>query len=117
MPTAEEVRDLVVHALDEHKGQSIETIDVRCQTDITDYLVIASGTSDRQLRALSEAVVEALRERGVRPLGTEGGAGGDWLLVDLGDVVVHLMRPETRDFYQLERLWGDLPRTREQDGR
>ncbi|OFC30284.1 ribosome silencing factor, partial [Acidithiobacillus caldus] len=75
MPTAEEVRDLVVHALDEHKGQSIETIDVRCQTDITDYLVIASGTSDRQLRALSEAVVEALRGRGVRPLGTEGGAG------------------------------------------
>ncbi len=114
MPSAETVRDLAIAALDEHKGIDIQSIDVRSQTDITDYLVIASGNSDRQLRALADAVLEKARAAGVRPLGKEGLAGGDWMLVDLGDVVVHLLRPETRDFYQLERLWGELPRVRGQ---
>ncbi|WP_123103539.1 ribosome silencing factor [Acidithiobacillus sulfuriphilus] len=114
MLTVEALRDLVVSTLDEHKGGDIKVIDVRAQTDITDYLVIASGNSDRQLRALADAVATAARAHGTRPLGEEGLTAGDWVLVDLGDVVVHLMRPESRDFYQLERLWGELPRVRGQ---
>ncbi|MEL5848085.1 MAG: ribosome silencing factor [Candidatus Igneacidithiobacillus chanchocoensis] len=112
--TPETLRDLSIAALDEHKAIDIQSIDVRQQTDITDYLIVASGNSDRQLRALAEAVVDKARSEGVRPLGTEGASGSDWMLVDLGDVVVHLMRPETRDFYQIERLWGELPKVRSQ---
>ncbi|MDD3759943.1 MAG: ribosome silencing factor [Acidithiobacillus sp.] len=112
--TPEMLRDLSIAALDEHKAIDIQSIDVRQQTDITDYLIIASGNSDRQLRALADAVIDKVRGEGVRPLGKEGASGSDWMLVDLGDVVVHLMRPETRDFYQIERLWGELPKVRSQ---
>jgi len=114
LATAETLRDLAISVLDEHKALDIKSIDVRKQTDITDYLIIASGTSDRHLRALADAVMARMREEGVKPIGKEGLTVGDWVLVDLGDVVVHVMRPEVRDFYQLERLWGELPQMRGQ---
>jgi ribosome-associated protein len=115
LATAENLRDIIVTVLDEHKALDIKTIDVRKQTDITDYLIIASGTSDRHLKALADHVMTRMREEGVRALGKEGLSVGDWALVDLGDVVVHVMRPEVRDFYQLERLWGELPQLRGQN--
>jgi len=111
---SEILRDRSIAALEEHKAIEIQSIDVHLQTDITDYLIVASGNSERQLRALADAVVEEAKKLGHRPLGREGGAGADWVLVDLGDVVVHLLRPETRDFYQIERLWGELPKMRGQ---
>lgn len=115
MPT-EALAELVVGALDELKGVDVCQIDVRGKTSITDVLVIASGTSERHVRALADRVVERARDRGVRPLGVEGQRGGDWLLVDLGDVVVHVMSREKRDFYNLEKLWSIEPRERAADG-
>lgn len=93
-------------ALDELKGVDVRTLDVRDQTSVTDTLVIASGTSQRHVQALADRVVERTREAGIRPLGVEGGRGADWLLIDLGDVVVHVMSREKRDFYKLEKLWS-----------
>lgn len=102
----QEVLDVVLAALDDGKGRDIKVLDVRGKTSVTDYMVVASGTSDRHVRAVADHVVEKAKDHGVRPLGTEGGAAADWVLVDLGDVVVHVMKPQTREFYQLEKLWG-----------
>lgn len=96
---------LVTAALEELKAKDIVSIDVREQTSITDYMLIASGTSSRHVAALSDNVVEKAKEAGYRPLGVEGKSGGEWVLVDLSDVVVHIMQPATRQFYDLERLW------------
>jgi len=96
---------LVVNAIEGVKGQDIVELDVRKLTDVTDYMVIASGRSRRQVMAIAQKVIEACRQQGVRPLGTEGEKTGDWVLVDLVDVVVHIMEPEIRDYYQLEKLW------------
>ncbi len=104
---AEELKGLVVEALEDRKGLDIKVLDVRDKTSVTDVLVIAGGTSGRQLKALAENVVEKVKEQGMRPLGVEGTQASGWILVDLGDVVVHLMLPETRDFYNLEKLWGE----------
>jgi ribosome-associated protein len=76
-------------------------------TSITDYMIVASGRSNRQVRALADKVVEATATVGVKPLGIEGQEPGEWILIDLGDVVVHTMQPATRDFYQLEKLWSE----------
>lgn len=81
------------------------TLDVCRITDVMDFMVIASGTSNRHVKALVDSVVDSSKERGVRPLGVEGRDTPDWVLVDLGDVVVHVMQPESRRFYDLERLW------------
>lgn len=102
----EALAELVVNALDDLKGVDITTIDVRDKTSVTDTLVIASGTSERHVRSLADRVLENVRAAGVRPLGVEGEQGGEWLLLDLGDVVVHVMLPEKRDFYNLEKLWS-----------
>lgn len=112
----EALAELVVGALDDLKGVDVCRIDVRGKTSITDVLVIASGTSERHVRALADRVVERAGENGVRPLGVEGERGGDWILVDLGDVVVHVMSREKRDFYNLEKLWSIEPRERAADG-
>jgi ribosome-associated protein len=96
---------VVTDALDDLKGQQITVLDVRHLTDVTDTMVVASGRSDRHVRALADTVVEKCREAGVRPIGVEGEKTGEWVLVDLGDVVVHLMLPRVREFYNLEKLW------------
>lgn len=102
----EELKALVVEALEDLKGVDIKILDVRDKTSVTDILVIAGGTSTRQVKALADRVVERAKEAGVKPFGVEGEPDSGWVLVDLGDIVVHVMLPETRDFYNLERLWG-----------
>ena len=97
--------DLVLDALKELKAKNIASLDVRAMTSVADDMVIASGTSSRHVKALADSVMEKAKKSGYKPLGTEGERGAEWILVDLGDVVVHLMLPATREFYDLERLW------------
>jgi len=106
---AEELKDIVVKALEDVKAEDISVIDVRERTSVTDFMVLASGTSNRHVRSLAESVVTEAKEKGVRTAGVEGGNASDWILVDLGDVVVHVMMPATREFYDLERFWRDAP--------
>jgi ribosome-associated protein len=103
---SEEIVDLAVSALDDLKALDVTVLDVRRLTDVTDFMVVATGNSDRQVRALAEEVVVTAKERGQPPLGVEGERDGEWVLVDLTDVVVHIMQPEMRDLYQLEKLWA-----------
>lgn len=102
----EELRDLTVQVLEDMKALDIRIIDVRGKTSITDYFVIASGTSDRHVKSVAEAVAFQAKQKGEPPLGTEGVREGEWALVDLNGVVVHVMQPRVRDFYQLEKLWS-----------
>ncbi|CAD5107634.1 ribosome silencing factor [Zestomonas carbonaria] len=108
----EELAKVAIAALEDLKGQDITTIDVREKTSVTDFMVIASGTSSRHVKALAENVLEKVKEQGVRPLGSEGLDGGEWALLDLGDVVVHVMQVATRQFYDLERLWQGAEQSR-----
>lgn len=103
---ADKVLELVHIALEDMKAKEIVDLDVRGRSTVTDYMVIASGTSKRHVGSIGEEVVVKLKEAGVMPLGSEGQGVSDWILVDLGDVVVHVMMPDARDFYDLERLWG-----------
>jgi ribosome-associated protein len=102
----EELQTLVIHVLEDMKARDIQVLDVRGKTSITDIMVIASGTSGTHVKAVAEAVAFRAKEAGSRPLGTEGLQDGEWALIDLNDVVVHVMLPRVRDYYQLERLWG-----------
>lgn len=102
----EQLVDLVVEALEDVKAVDVRVVDVRGKTTITDVMVIASGTADRHVKALADNVVIKAKEAGVQPLGIEGQNSRDWMLVDLNDVVVHIMLPEVRDFYNLEKLWS-----------
>ena len=103
---ATKLTQLVVEALNERKGEDIVVLDVQELTDITDYMIVASGRSRRQVTALAEEVVLKSKRAGRPPMGVEGLERGEWVLIDLLDAVVHVMQPETRDFYQLEKLWG-----------
>jgi len=103
--TFEELRQLVVDALEDMKAQDIREIDVRGKTSITDLLFVASGTSNRHVKSIADNVALKAKGAGVQPLGVEGEAEGEWILVDLGDIVVHVMLPRIRDFYNLEKLW------------
>ncbi len=100
------LKDLVVTALEDVKAKDIAVLDVRKLTSITDMMIIASGTSTRHVKALADSVVEKAKAAGCQPLSVEGGREAEWILVDLADVIVHVMLPTTRDFYQLEKLWG-----------
>lgn len=99
------VLDSVVHAIEDLKGQDIKVLDVRSLTSITDAMVICTGTSNRHVKSIADSVTDSLRERGRRARGVEGKEVGEWVLVDLGSVVVHVMQAQARAFYQLEKLW------------
>src|SRR5690606_41391162 len=102
----------IIDALENLKGKNIVTLDVRELTDVMDTLIIASGTSSRHSRSLAENLVEETKKAGFRAMGVEGLDSGDWLLVDFGDTVVHVMQQETRDYYELEKLWSMKPASR-----
>ena len=99
------LKTLVTDALDDLKAVNTITLDVTELTDVTDCLVIASGTSNRHVKSLANNVVVEAKKAGLPPLGVEGDDVGEWVLVDLGDLVLHVMLPATRDYYDLERLW------------
>lgn len=99
--------DLAVSALEDIKAHNIKVLDVIDQSDVTDIMIIATGNTTRQVKSLANNVVVAVKEQGVKPLGMEGEQSADWILIDLGDVVVHIMTPDIRDFYNLEKLWGE----------
>lgn len=104
--TPKKLCNIVVAALEELKASEIQIIDVRKLTSITDYMIFASGNSSRQVKALADKTIETVKSEKIIPLGTEGVQEGDWALVDLGDVIVHIMRPVIREYYQLEKLWS-----------
>lgn len=110
---SEQLRDLAVKALEDMKAKDISVIDVRKKTSITDFMIIASGNSDRHVKSLAETVAFQAKQAGEAPLGAEGVTDGEWALVDLNGVVVHVMQPRVRDFYQLERLWSVDPKEAE----
>ena len=102
----EQIKDIALAALDDLKGRDTVTLDVRPMTDITDYMLVCTGTSSRHVRSLADNVVLELKKRGCAAISIEGvNQSAEWALVDFGEVVVHVMLPETRDFYDLERLW------------
>jgi ribosome-associated protein len=106
-PTAKQrpVVNVVEHALDEMKAVNVKVLAVTKLTDITDTMIIASGNSDRHVRSIADRVVEHAKKAGFRPTGVEGERDGEWVLVDLQDVIVHIMLPKVREFYRLESLW------------
>lgn len=101
----DQLRELVRAALDDMKARDITELDVRGKSSVTDYMMIASGTSKRHVMSVAQEVLDKVKAAGLQPLGTEGQSAGDWILVDLGDVIVHVMMPDARSFYDLERLW------------
>jgi ribosome-associated protein len=103
---SEQLSTLVVDALDDIKAQDITRLDVRDMTTVTDFMVIASGTSNRHVQALVDNVAEKAKQAGHRPIGVEGEEGGEWVLLDLQDTLVHVMLPRVREFYNLEKLWS-----------
>ena len=107
MMEIEELQALVIEALEDVKATNIKVIDVRDRTSVTDVMIIASANNTRQIKALVNSVVEKAKAAGVQPFGVEGVEHAEWALVDLGDVVVHIMQPSIRDFYNLEKLWGE----------
>lgn len=102
----ESLQNIVVAALEDTKARDITVLDVRKLTSIADSMIVASGTSDRHVRALADSVIEKCKDSGHRPFGVEGLKEGEWVLVDLHDIVVHVMLPRVRDFYNLEKLWA-----------
>jgi ribosome-associated protein len=104
-PVKPSLKNIVVDALADMKALDVKLLDVRGLTDIADYMVIASGTSDRHVRSVAQRVVEKTKEAGFRPHGVEGQQDGDWVLIDLSEMIVHVMLPRVREFYGLEKLW------------
>ena len=101
----ETLRKRVIDALEELKAKDVRELDVRGKTSIADTLVIASGTSARHVKSIADEVIKFAKQAGVMPLGVEGQVEAEWVLVDLGDIIVHIMLPRIREFYGLERLW------------
>lgn len=98
--------NLVQSALEDMKARDVVMLDVTGKSSVTDYMIVASGTSKRHVMSVAQEVLDKVKDAGVRPVGVEGEAVGDWVLVDLGDVVVHVMMPDARSFYDIERLWS-----------
>ncbi len=112
---SEALKDLVLDALDDIKGNEIVTLDVEGQTDIADFMVVASGTTARQVKALSDNVVVKAKAAGYPVNSVEGDDTSEWVLIDLGDVICHVMLPKVREFYDLERLWSVGPKQQDDD--
>lgn len=111
----EQLQQLVIEKLDDMKAQDIKVIDVRGKSSITDLMIIATGNSTRHVKSLAQTVELAAKEAGVKPLGMEGEQQGDWVLLDLNDIILHVMLANVRDFYNLEKLWEagqSLPQAR-----
>lgn len=103
-----ELRDYIVAALEDMKGINIVILDVAALTPMTDYMIMVTGSSNRHVKALVDTANESSKAIGLQPIGIEGRESYDWVLVDLADVIVHVMNEEARSFYELERLWSDL---------
>jgi len=101
----EQLKSATIDAIEDVKAFDIKVIDVQGRNSLTDLLVFASGRSDRQVKAIANSVIEKSKQNGVQPIGVEGMNTGDWVLVDLGDIVVHVMLPQVRDFYNIEKMW------------
>ncbi len=97
---------LIDGALDDMKAKEVVTIDVRGRSTVTDYMMVASGTSKRHVASVAQEVLDKLKAEGIQPIGVEGQDVGDWVLVDVGSVIVHVMMPDARSFYDIERLWS-----------
>ncbi len=108
----EKIKLAVVDAIEDIKGFDISVMDVREMTSLASYMIVASASSSRQTKAIANNVLEKLKELGVQSRGTEGEREGEWVLVDLGDIIVHIMLPTTRAYYNLEQLWGAAEDTR-----
>ena len=104
---AEQIKDHVVDALENVKGKDIRCIDIKDISDFADFMIVVSGTSDTHVRALAREASDHLRRLDVKPLNEDGADVGEWVLVDFGDVVLHVMRPEVRAYYDLEKLWDE----------
>ena len=104
----EKLAELVIKTLADNKATNIQTLDVRDISSFADLMIIASGTSSKQVTSIAEKVIEKAKKNKVPPYGTEGKQYGEWVLVDLGDIIVHIMHPTTRAHYQLEKLWSPV---------
>lgn len=109
----ENVKDLALRALDADKAMEIEMIDLRGLTSIADYMIVASGTSTRHVNALAEKLSERLNILGLKDIRIEGQENSEWIIVDAGDVIIHLFKPEVRSFYNIEKMWNMPHRTME----
>lgn len=107
--SAAAIADIAIRAIEDLKGRDIQRLDVAPLTDVADLMVIAAGTSARHVKSIADNVVEQARLKGVRPIGVEGADAGEWILVDFGAVIVHVMGDEARRFYSLEKLWTAHP--------
>ena len=104
----EKLAGLIIKTLEDNKATNIITLDIRDLSSFADLMIIASGTSTRQVTSIAEILIEKTKKKKVPPYGSEGKQYGEWVLVDLGDIIVHIMHPTTRAYYQLEKLWSPI---------